>query len=493
MKAREWYRVLLVLFFLVSANFSIGHAAIGDPPVPPGFKLLSSAEGVSFYKKDYTNGSPDFVQVADLSLGAQVGVLHGKIINSGSGEGVYGGDNARFSRLSIRQFWNQFASSNDGAFCVVNGQFFRLADSPTPLPFPLKQGGEILTDGYGIKEFPGQKLMLEIWPDHLDIRELSQKNLYSSTAPDIVAGLTEDAEKASKKAVGRTFVGIDDRDGDHQYETLLVFNTQIAKPPAAAEVLRNFGADKVMMLDGGGSTQLVCKDQTYINTDRLIPQALGIASGSLPPLAASLVAPTDVQIAVAGEKESYSITVRNRGAQTWKPADTQLLIDDGTNNRLRTSVSLLQEVSTGEKAEFSWNVPASIQGGFYQVGVSLAYRGELFPLETGQVKLLVLPADLKDSIPDLENKLVEWSALDENSFADQVRAWIDQRHQLTAGIGGGSDQLADNTISRANIIQPTVPQGSIQITDVIWIPVLMIPIVGIIILVIRKMQGFTDE
>ena len=93
----------------------------------------------------------------------------------------------------------------------------------------------------------------------------------------------------------------------------------------------------------------------------------------------------------------------------------------------------------------------------------------------------------------MENKLVEWSALDENSFADQVRAWIDQRHQLTAGIGGGSDQLADNTISRANIIQPTVPQGSIQITDVIWIPVLMIPIVGIIILVIRKMQGFTDE
>jgi len=262
-------------------------AAPGDLQIPDGFTLVSSKGAVALYQKNYPNGSPDYVQVADLSQGAQVGVLHGQIVDSGQGQGVYGGDNPRFGRESIQQFWHDFSAANDGAFCISNGQFFRLADSPTPLPFSLKVDGQVLTDGYGIKEFPDQKLMLEIWPDRLDIRDLSKGNLYGSSAPDIVAGLTEDAEKASKLAVGRTFVGILDQNNDGRFETLLVFNTTIARPPAAASVLRGFGAQKVMMLDGGGSTQLVCNGKPLIDTDRLIPQAIGIAAGTAPAVVAS--------------------------------------------------------------------------------------------------------------------------------------------------------------------------------------------------------------
>jgi hypothetical protein len=44
----------------------------------------------------------------------------------------------------------------------------------------------------------------------------------------------------------------------------------------AAQVLRDFGAEQVMMLDGGGSTQLSCKGEDYVSSDRLIPQALGV-------------------------------------------------------------------------------------------------------------------------------------------------------------------------------------------------------------------------
>jgi hypothetical protein len=263
-------------------------AETGEQIAPPGFELVRSAGAVALFKKNFTNGSPDYVQVADLSQGAQVHVMYGEIVNPGQGQGVYGGDNPRFNRKTIQQFWHELKSITDGAFCVTNGQFFRLADSPTPLPFPLKQNGQILSDGYGINEFPGQKLMLEIWPDHLDIRELSEASLYASVAPDIVVGLTEDAEKASKKAVGRTFVGIADRDGDQRFETMMIFSTQVSRPAAAADTLRDFGAAKVMMLDGGGSTQLECNGEAYIDTERLIPQAIGLSAGSPPALLAQL-------------------------------------------------------------------------------------------------------------------------------------------------------------------------------------------------------------
>jgi len=297
--------LILTVLILGTISFFITlpvSAAPGGLQIPDGFTLVRSKGAVALYQKNYPNGSPDYVQVADLSHGAQVSVLHGRIDESGQGQGVYGGDNPRFSRKSIQQFWHDFTASVDNPFCITNGQFFRLADSPTPLPFSLKVDGQVLTDGYGIKEFPDQKLMLEIWPDRLDIRDLSKENLYGSSAPNIVAGLTEDAEKASKHAVGRTFVGILDNNSDGLFETLLIFNTTIARPPAAADVLRSFGAQKLMMLDGGGSTQLVCNGNALINTDRLIPQAIGIANGNAPVEVANLM-PEKANTAVGASDE----------------------------------------------------------------------------------------------------------------------------------------------------------------------------------------------
>jgi hypothetical protein len=147
----------------------------------------------------------------------------------------------------------------------------------------MKMDGKVLTDGYGINEYPGQKLMLEIWKDHLDIRELTAENLYNSTAPNILGGLMEQANKKSKFFLGRTFIGVDDRNGDGLYEILIIFNTLTARQVDAAQTLQSFGAEKVMMLDGGGSTQLRCKNQFLIESERLIPQAVGILPGSALP------------------------------------------------------------------------------------------------------------------------------------------------------------------------------------------------------------------
>jgi hypothetical protein len=281
---------LSVLLFILAPG-GLGYAAgLGqgqpnpDPPgsiqVPDGFNLVIKDAGVQLLRKDYPHGTPDYVEVIRLDQGAAIQVLHGAIAEPRTGKGAYGGDDPSFFSHTIQDFWGDFSSSESDAFCVTNGQFFYMKESPTRLPFPLKVGGKVISDGYGLKDFPDKKLMLELWNDHARITPLSQWTLYSSSAPDIVAGLAEDAPKNIKKYVGRTFVGVLDQDQDGRSETVLLFNTQSARQVDAANVLYSFGASQVMMLDGGGSTQLICRGETLITTDRYIPQALGVMAAS---------------------------------------------------------------------------------------------------------------------------------------------------------------------------------------------------------------------
>ena len=78
--------------------------------VPEGFHLVRSAPGVQLYRKDYVKGNPDFVQVIDLSQGAQVKLMHGTITDPGEGEGDYGGNDPRFKSFSLEKFWQDFSS-----------------------------------------------------------------------------------------------------------------------------------------------------------------------------------------------------------------------------------------------------------------------------------------------------------------------------------------------------------------------------------------------
>jgi hypothetical protein len=305
--------VLGLILFLTSLQPAL--AAPPSPPAPDGFRQLLSGIGVTLYQKDYANGTPDYVQVIDLSQGAVIEPLLGEITDPGTGKGVYGGDNPKVARYLSKDFWQAFSASSKRAFCITNGQFFLLKDSPTTLPFPIKKDGKVVSDGYAIKEFPEQKLMLEIWPDRVDITELSKEALYSSSAPDIIGGLTEDANKSAKKSVGRTFIGILDRNQDQRYETVLIFSTKTAKQEDAGSVLRSFGAQKIMMLDGGDSTQLICQDNAYISSERLIPQAIGIAAGTRL-LATATPVLTEPSPATPASQANQAFTSRSAGS--WK-------------------------------------------------------------------------------------------------------------------------------------------------------------------------------
>jgi len=249
--------------------------------IPEGFQVTKSAEGIRLFKKTYKNGTPDFVQIVSLDQGASVELLHGSVTAERSGKGVFGGNDARFQSQSLKKFWNVASRLSDQVFCVTNGQFFYMPESPTRLTLPLKVDGQVITDGFGADQFIGKRLMLELWQGHADIRELSAENLYNSSAPDVIGGLSAEANRRAKDYTGRTFVGVQDRDRDGLHEILYVFNTRTARQVDADAVLRSFGAEKTMMLDGGGSTQLICQDENIITSERAIPQALAMIAGDL--------------------------------------------------------------------------------------------------------------------------------------------------------------------------------------------------------------------
>ena len=249
----------------------------GDNLPVSEWEIVLESAGTKLYHQE-----GDYVQVVDLSRGASVRFIYGKMTDVNRGEGPYGGDEPQLERQTAEQFWSELKPVNSQLFCISNGQFFRNdRNSATGLAFPVKSNGKVVSDGYaGEIEFPEEKLILGIWENRAEIVPFDPLYLRLSTAPDAIVGLREDADKGVFDETGRTFMGVADTDGDRLNETLLIFSSKKATQPHAAEVLKNFGATSVLMLDGGGSTQLFCQGKSYVNSPRTVPQALAVFSGN---------------------------------------------------------------------------------------------------------------------------------------------------------------------------------------------------------------------
>ena len=361
--------------------------------IPEGFKKITATIGVELLRKDYQGGTPDFVQVVDFSQGAAIELLHGPIQEKRPGEGVYGGDDPRIASRTLKQYWNEFATSQPNPFCVVNGQFFYMPEAPTRLPFPLKVDGEVISDGYAKEQFPGKQLMLELWPGRADINALTREGLYRSTAPDIVAGLAEDAPKNIKKYVGRTFIGVVDKDGDDLYETLLIFATRSARQVDAAQVLRSFGAQKVMMLDGGGSTQMICQDKDIISSERLIPQALGVRGGvpSTPKFNDRVEITAAEQVAQAEAQPAQPLPAEPAQAQV-ETAQSSPQVDPAQNEPVLPEVVAVDPAQvTLNQAAPDQNEPAQLEAA--AVDAAQATLSQAPPAQDGPPKPLYELAD----------------------------------------------------------------------------------------------------
>ena len=247
--------------------------------IPEQFTLLLTAPGVALYGNESIEGAQEYVQILDLSAGARLAFWHGPIMDAGSGEGLYGGASPRFERHYLPDVWQTLALEQPEMLCLSNGEFFRdtidgIWVNPTELAFPLKSDGEVISEGYERRRFQYQRVMLEIWNDRAAITTFSRQAFYASTAPNIITGLHEHARVRAAEQLGRTFVGVGDGNGDGLQERLLIYSGMAATQSHAASVLRGFGAQTIMMLDGGGSAQLACEGASYIKQIRPLPQMM---------------------------------------------------------------------------------------------------------------------------------------------------------------------------------------------------------------------------
>lgn len=435
--------------------------------IPPDFRLIDAALGVQIYRKDYANGNPDFVQVIDLSQGARVELLYGNITEERPEKGSYGGADPRMTSPALQTFWQGMLNEDQDAFCVTNGTFFYMPEYPTRLAFPLKVNGKIITEGWGIDTYINQKLILELWPDRGAIRNLYQTTLYSSDAPNILGGLTEQANKRAKFAVGRTFVGLDDRDKDGKQEMLLVLNTQTALQSGAAAVLRDFGADRVMMLDGGGSTQLLCKSGWHIRSDRPIPQALAVFAAEPPPVSVQLVKEPGWSVLVPGEAFPIELEIRNTGVVSWTEQTTQLELHPGTLGMNRW-LPVEDTILPGERAVFTDTLSTFHEPGLYTSPIDwqIIYEDKAYPGQSIQAIGIVLPEELAARRGELELKIQGWKDLPPQQIQDQVEAWIEE-HSVK--------ELP--TIEALEPAPTRTVEVEIRPLDAILIPLLMLPIV----------------
>ena len=481
------FLVAVVATLLVPAR-AVEAQAIVEPP--KGFSKILAADGVQLYKKDYAKGNPDYVQVADLRQGARLKLLHGDIAKPGDGRGVYGGDNPFFKRLSLESFWGKISYRDSRAFCVATGGFFYLPDSPSRLAFPLKVNGQVLTDGYGIKEYPEQKLMLEIWDDHLDISPLTPDALYNSSAPDILAGLSENANKKAKFAVGRTFVGIADQDGNGILETALVFSTLTARQSDAADVLRSFGASKVMMLDGGGSTQLICENQSFVDSDRLIPQALAVMAGSstvpleqveraqtpqvneqnaeqvaLQEQASTVDLETATtsnnlmwQVMVQGQLEKLELRLGNSTNEPWLAGSDALRVDKGYLGESER-FPLPQAVQPGETLIFRWTTTPNLPWGVYATRWYIV-RGEEPRMEGNlTLNLVVMPPELAAQQVELQGQVDAWVSAEAGDIEGRIQGWVRERSTMLEPPSG---LAAQPNLEAADGEQPVSDQANVS-------------------------------
>lgn len=468
-----WLSVLLylVIFLLISNHPVQAQTPTPEPHpgVPPGFYPIDSALGVWLFKKDYPKGNPDFVQWIDLTQGARLELMHGELTELRETKGVYGGADPRMTSIPIQNYWQSIQGEEQDAFCATNGQFFYMPEYPTRLSFPIKVNGVVVTDGWGINTYIGHHLILQLWDDRADIVELNQESLYGSDAPNAIGGLTEEANKRAKFSVGRTFIGINDRDQDGSYETILIFNTLSATQAGAAESLRSFGAKKVMMLDGGGSTQLICRSGWHIRSDRPVPQAIAIIAGTPPPVSSEISSKTEWPILLEGELLPLELKITNTGIISWT-AETTSFVVHSTRVEFQEIVPLEDTVQPGETTEIQLNMRIANQTGVISVEVQpgISHEGKVYAAKPFHVRAIVLPFQLNPKKNKLRTQLQLWKNNGSQDIEQQANAWIEREMSRSV------------TQVELNGIQQVQPM------DAALVPLLMLPGLALIAWLIAR-------
>ncbi|MBI1271750.1 hypothetical protein GC174_15085 [bacterium] len=248
--------------------------------VPNGYRLLDSEKGV----KIFSDGR-DYVVSVNLKDGGSLKLMAGDYSHAGSRKSGYGGVSPELRRMSAAEALIKSASSDRGSKCVVNGSFFADFDKPVAeIAFPLKVGGKPVSDGFApVNKHAGKRLTLMLYPNGARIVPFNEADIDSfrqNGVLDSIVSLSPDVNIDGRKdaKLGRTFLGLSQKGADGLYSSALVFVSPSASQSDAETALKRFGAEQIVQFDGGGSSQLLCKDGLSIKSSRTVPQFLVIGT-----------------------------------------------------------------------------------------------------------------------------------------------------------------------------------------------------------------------
>lgn len=271
---------------------SIGVLLISNRTTPTApqfatFQLLAWDNGVYLYQRNSESGTTEFVQLVDLSVGAKLHFLTAPLDPSLEQSGKP--SSPVFQRRTIDYFWQRFRQSYTGAFSVQSGVFYGLYNRHNAqLSFPLKYQNKYLSYGCCNTD-PCSKKALVLYLKHAAIRAYHNQDNHplpithslSKSARHIIVGVAPNCNKdgLGRNKHPRTYLGIEDADGDKRYETVVIYTGAPVTEQQAQQTLATFGVQDALLL--GGSTQLIYRDSSLFPWRDIVPQAIGVQAAPL--------------------------------------------------------------------------------------------------------------------------------------------------------------------------------------------------------------------
>jgi len=408
--------LVLPVILLNDAPAAASHVA---QDAPPGFYPVAEAPAVTLFRKEYPGGTPDYVLVVNLAHHAALQVLTGE--TSAANDPNAG---ASFAPQPMDTFWEQFANNNKDAFCVIGGPFF--PDAPFNDRLGLKANSVVRRADNSAGESLPPLVMLEVWDDSARLSPYTDTAFQQSPAPLVIVGLSPQAERQPQAFLSRSLAGVQDRDGDGAFETVLFFASKTTRQSDAVEVLRSFGAQEIFLLADGEAAQINCQGVPFVFAERQLPIGLGISAGFIADYESVLVRHTEWPIATEGESVQVEIVVRNNGSQVWQPGEVYLANlrnDWGIGNRLEIGTP----VAPGQTATFSFTSQPFKRPGVYTSQWAIQRGGQNISARPILVNAVVLPQELAARKQELEAQIQEWARQKLENIEEMILNWIESQ------------------------------------------------------------------
>lgn len=246
---------------------------VGIDSCPAWWTTRMSGRGVLLCSRDVwrSNGTlkTEYVQILDLRRGARVlSLIDGPVASTQD-------PSPAFRRYSVRDWWNQ-RNQLLNRFCMVNGAFFEYPLDPKRFSFPVKNAGYLHSTGNKADGTWKRMLILDGSRAYIQSYDLTSKDYTKvrdalSRYQTVIVGRHPELPDPNAQDA-RTYVGIRDLDGNASGEILYFYTSMEASTGWVNDVLsRIFSATQTMMLDGGGSTQLVCQNTSLTTNGREVP------------------------------------------------------------------------------------------------------------------------------------------------------------------------------------------------------------------------------